>query len=179
MEDIICGWTCQTQNIDCVYQPCEPCYFNGCGQGEEFCNINCSANTTCGCWVCNCMSPITPSCTLQDPCTATTLSLDYLPSGYYVSGGDIFDTNGDYVAPLPGGPNPGMGSYSGSIECDENCLCDTGWDCWLAPDVPPVIVNNTTINTNPNYALDANGNVILQKLLVGGIIPQTVFQLIL
>ena len=161
LEDIICGWTCQTQNIDCVYQPCEPCYFNGCGQGEEFCNINCSANTTCGCWVCNCMSPITPSCTLQDPCTATTLSLDYLPSGYYVSGGDIFDTNGDYVAPLPGGPNPGMGSYSGSIECDENCLCDTGWDCWLAPDVPPVIVNNTTINTNPNYALDANGNVIL------------------
>jgi len=161
LEDIICGWTCQTQNIDCVYKPCEPCYFNGCGQDETFCNINCSANTICGCWVCDCMSPITPSCTFQSPCTATTLSVDYLPSGYYVVTGDIFDNNGDYVAPLPGGPNPGMGSYSGSIECDENCLCDTGWDCWLAPNVPPVIVNNTSVNSPPNYALDANGNPII------------------
>ena len=146
LTDIICGWICKPQDIDCVYQPCEPCYFNSCGNNSEYwCNFNCSGGTMCGCWVCDCYS-ITPSCTYQLPCTATTLSQSYLPAGYYVSGGDIFDSNWNYVAPLPMGPNPGMGSYATGPECEEFCLCDTGWDCWLSPEAPPP-PNPTTIDS--------------------------------
>jgi hypothetical protein len=162
LVDIVCGYTCKSQTIDCVYQPCEPCYFDSCGSDEEICNINCSAGTVCGCWVCDCYQ-MTPSCSLQLPCTASTLSESYLPSGYYVSGGDIFDSNGNYVAPLPFGPNPAMGTFTSSTECDELCICDTGWDCWLSPDPPPNWNSSNqglNLNQGANYTTDANGNIV-------------------
>ena len=162
LSDIICGWTCKSQTIDCVYQPCEPCYFDSCGSEEHICNVNCSGGTMCGCWVCDCYQ-MTPACSLQLPCTASTLSESYLPSGYYVSSGDIFDSNGNYVAPLPFGPNPAMGTFTSSTECDELCICDTGWDCWLSPDPPPQINSSNqgiNINQGPNYTTDANGNIV-------------------
>ena len=120
LEDIICGWTCLTQDIDCVYQPCEPCYWDGCGwTTENGCNTFCSANTTCGCWKCYCdqgYSVDGGNCTYYNPCVAP-------PGETWVS----------YVAGYPGtpGPNPAYNTYINESLCLESCECDVGWDCFL------------------------------------------------
>ena len=120
LEDIICGWTCLTQDIDCVYLPCEPCYWDGCGwTTEEGCNTYCGANTTCGCWRCYCdqgYSVDGGNCTYYNPCVAP-------PGETWVS----------YVAGYPGtpGPNPAYNTYINESLCLESCECDVGWDCFL------------------------------------------------
>ena len=121
LEDIVCGWTCLTQNIDCVYQPCEPCYYASCGWPTEgTCNTICSANTSCSCWKCYCdgnYSVDGGDCIQYNPCVAP-------PGESWVSWVD------GYIGVQPG-PNPVYNTYTDETICLESCECDVGWDCFL------------------------------------------------
>ena len=110
----ICGFKCQTIN-----SPCQPCFTDMCSQwgGTGFitCENNCSAMTEC--WRCDC-AEIQP-CIYESPCTTQGADWDGIATGL--------------MGPDPTNAHGGGHTFSGttSAECDANCPCDAGWDCWI------------------------------------------------
>ena len=100
--------------------PCEPCY-NGFGCGNYTTIMAClSGCTECnGCWYCDQTEPGCP-CKFHECCP--TLSGAPNPLGIY-------------------GANPALGTYLEEADCDLECPCDGGWDCWLEDDGSGTLVS--------------------------------------
>lgn len=119
----VCGYNCVNPFIPFTLPltipplpgttPCEPC-FNGFGCGNYSTLPNCiSSCTDCHfCWSCD---ETQPGCPCEQHECCPTLSGAPNPLGIY-------------------GPNPLLGTYATEQECNLNCPCDGGWDCWLEDD---------------------------------------------